>query len=139
MPLSSGKRQKKSSSQIGRQGSEPVACFRGIIFARGARSLPGGEGVTTGFYVADLDSYRFRDEDQKKGLCHEICGFVIVFTRAFVLEQKCTYAWGGGTSSIFGGAQDPKSTLVAPGQLLWFGVQSLLGGHIFRLGGSSSD
>ena len=40
---------------------------------------------------------------------------------------------------VFWEVQDPKSTLVASGQLLWFGAQSLLEGHIFRLGSTSSD
>ena len=38
------KTKKWSTSQIGRQGSGPVACLRGTIFARGARSTPGGGG-----------------------------------------------------------------------------------------------
>ena len=52
-----------------------------------------------------------------------------MFTRAFVLEQKCPYDWG--EQALFLGAQDPKSTLVAPGQLLSFGAQSSFWGTFF--------
>ena len=37
----------------------------------------------------------------RKGFRREILGFVLAFTRVFVLEQDFTHVWGG-TSSIFG-------------------------------------
>ena len=44
-----------------------------------------------------------------------------------------------GHKHYFWGAQAPKCTPVAPGQLLSFGAQSSLGGHTSRLEGTSGD
>ena len=77
---------------------------------------------------------KFTDEDQKKGLQRKILGSVFAFTRVFCPGTKF-YSCLRGAQAVFWGAQAPKFTPVAPGQLLSFGAQpSLGGGHIFRLG-----
>ena len=60
-----------------------------------------------------------------------------MFTRVFVIERKFAHAWG--EQAVFWVTQAPKSTPVAAGLLLCFGARSSLGGHIFRLGSTSSN
>ena len=118
--------------KLHRVGSGPVAFFRGTIFARRVTIFAWGVRLDPVVRISVL-AHRFRDEDKKKGLHREILGFVVLFTRVFVLERKFTHAWGD-TSSILGGT-GPKSTPVAPGLLLCFGAQSPLGRAHFSIGG----
>ena len=60
----------------------------GTIFAWGGG---GGARLDPMVWIWVL-AHRFRDEDQKKGLRRKILGFVVMFTRVFVLEQNFTHA-----------------------------------------------
>ena len=81
-------------------------------------------------------AHKFSGEYQKKGLRHEILGFVRVFRPG---TRLLTLGGGGGHNQYFGGTQAPNCTPVAPGQLISFEQQSSLGRHISFLGGTSSD
>ena len=102
----------------------------GAQFLHGGTILASREGVVTRFYGVDLDScpqIQGWSQAKKKGLRYKIWGFIIVFNRAFVLEQKCTYAWRGNKQYFQGGT----------------GLEKHFSGtgpvHIFFLGGTSSD
>ena len=46
-----------------------------------------------------------------------------MLTRAFVLERKCTYAWGRGEQAVFSGSTGPEKHFSGTGPV-----------HIFCLG-----
>ena len=68
LPLNSlVKAKKKSSSQIGQQGSGPVARFRGTISELGHYPRLVGGGSRRDYKVRiSIHAHRFRDEDKKK-------------------------------------------------------------------------
>ena len=91
--------------------------------------------------ISVLD-HKVRGEDQiKKVLRREILNFVVAFTRVFRLETRLYSDLVDHKQYCFwGGAQAPKCTPVAPGQLLFLGAKSLLGrGTFLAWGGTGSD
>ena len=62
----------------------------------------------------------------------------MIFTRVFVLERKFTHAWGA--QAVFWGEHRSREALQwHRASYFVLGAQSSLGGHLSRLGGTSSD
>ena len=116
------KTKNKSSFQIGRQSSGPVACFSGIIFARGHDSRLGEGGSRQDSMVRiSIHAHRFRNEEKKRSASRNLRLGQSVHP-CFCPRTKVYLRLGGrGRQAVFFGVgARPEKPLMAPGHLTFF-------------------